>query len=258
MYIFKFSWKCPLLFQKNIYLPKIQWAIICKWYSKAMSCHRIKDCCYRKWIASMHSTRCSLCVTEHTTEDKPSFFFCEKKMKRKKRINQLAKIHIFWCNKRKTVNLSLSKSHKKKTDGFYPYSCDTSRTWKVFSLLCIFLGLDWSFIFLPSALSSELQRVGLCSKDAWKVMPRFWLFLIFCFALTAEKENSLIWKFSLWVNPLAGRGEGVRGQSGEGRDVPGSTAILTGQICVWSFMCWKKKPSERTVFSALKLNARRF
>lgn len=38
--------------------PKNSMINNCKWYSKAISCHRIKDFSHGKWIGTMHHARC--------------------------------------------------------------------------------------------------------------------------------------------------------------------------------------------------------
>lgn len=123
-----------------------------KWYSKAISCRTIKDFSHGKSIATMHHARCSLFVTEHTTENKPILSGEKKRDENKgERINQLSEIHLFWCSKRKT---ELSMSHKNRVMCLIPTVVIILKH-KRSSLLCILSGLDWSFFFLRSALFSS-------------------------------------------------------------------------------------------------------
>lgn len=98
----------------------------CKWYMKGRLYERIKDFSHGKWMASVQHTKYSLCVTEHSTENTPIFFWGWKKERGNK--------PCYWdpsffdVTREKTVNLSLSKSHRKKGNRFCFNRGDISRT----------------------------------------------------------------------------------------------------------------------------------
>lgn len=74
----------------------------CKWYMKGRLYERIKDFSHGKWMASVQHTKYSLCVTEHSTENTPIFFWGWKKERGNKPCYWDPS--FFWCNKRKKLS----------------------------------------------------------------------------------------------------------------------------------------------------------